>query len=530
MTRLRCAIYTRKSTKEGLDQSFNSLDAQREACEAYIASQKGEGWSTIRTAYDDGGWSGGTMDRPGLAHLLADIAVGKVDVIVVYKVDRLTRSLADFAKMVELFDRHSVSFVSVTQAFNTTSSMGRLTLNVLLSFAQFEREVTGERIRDKIAASKARGMWMGGTPALGYEPRDRTLVVIQPEAELVRAIFGRFLELGSVNALVRALAAEGVVTKRWTAASGRTRGGVSFSRGALFHLLRNRLYLGEIVHKGKSHPGQHPAIIDSALFDAVQARLASNAVTRGARTIRRAPLVGLLFDADGNRMSPTHSRNRHGRHYLYYVSAPLLTGGSVQGDMLSRVSAAPLEEALLERLRRWSGRREALLADLLSFVKRIQLHREWIMIDIETPPLEDWTVRVEAPDSCAVVDSILQFRSPLELRTRGGKTWLVDAGAGVRKPRPDRALIAGLRRAHAELDRHGIDMMDARASIDEAKGIADPYLRKLSALAFLAPDIQNMILEGRQPPGLTLASLLSAPPPLDWHEQRRLFGSDSSRA
>ena len=273
MRKLRCAIYTRKSSEEGLDQSFNSLDAQREACEAYVISQKGEGWTALRTAYDDGGWSGGTMERPGLKQLLADIAAGQIDIIVVYKVDRLTRSLGDFARMVELFDRHGVSFVSVTQAFNTTSSMGRLTLNVLLSFAQFEREVTGERIRDKIAASKARGMWMGGNPPLGYDPKDRTLVVNEPEAAVVHHIFTRYLELPSVNSLVTALANEGLVSKKWTSASGRTRGGVRFTRGPLFHLLRNRLYVGEIVHKNKTHPGLHPAIIDAGLFDAGQEKL-----------------------------------------------------------------------------------------------------------------------------------------------------------------------------------------------------------------------------------------------------------------
>ena len=276
----RCALYTRKSSEEGLDQQFNSLDAQREACEAFVKSQKSEGWRTLATRYDDGGVSGGSLQRPALQRLLADIAADQIEVVVVYKIDRLTRSLADFARMVELFDRHRVSFVSVTQAFNTTSSMGRLTLNVLLSFAQFERELTGERIRDKIAASKAKGMWMGGTVPLGYEvPTDasRALVLNEAEATTVRTIFKTYLELGSVPALQRWLDARGIRSKHRTTRGGRVMGGLPFSRGALFHLLRNRTYLGLIVHQHQAHPGRHAAIVETALFDAVQAKLNANA-------------------------------------------------------------------------------------------------------------------------------------------------------------------------------------------------------------------------------------------------------------
>lgn len=272
--RVRCAIYTRKSSEEGLEQGFNSLHAQREACEAYVRSQVGEGWQMLDAAYDDGGFSGGSMDRPGLAKLLADIEAGKVDVVVVYKVDRLTRSLTDFARIVEAFDRRGVSFVSVTPAFNTTTSMGRLTLNVLLSFAQFEREVTGERIRDKIAASKAKGMWMGGNLPLGYDaPVDRAtraLVVNTAEAETVRLIFDRYLELRSVHALVRWLAEQGIRSKAWTSSRGRQRGGEPFGRGALFHLLKNRTYVGEIPHRDRTYPGAHEPIVDAAVFAQVQ--------------------------------------------------------------------------------------------------------------------------------------------------------------------------------------------------------------------------------------------------------------------
>jgi site-specific DNA recombinase len=326
---VRCAIYTRKSSEEGLDQSFNSLDAQREAGEAYVKSQSHEGWKALSKLYDDGGYSGGTMERPALKCLLADVDAGLVDVVVVYKIDRLTRSLADFARIVERFDAQGISFVSVTQSFNTTSSMGRLTLNVLLSFAQFEREVTGERIRDKIAASKAKGMWMGGNPALGYElplVGTRTLRVNETEAETVRHIFARYLELGSVHALQRELVEQGIQSKRRVTASGRTIGGLRFSRGALFHLLRNQIYRGCIVHKHVAHEGDHEAIVEKELFDRVQQQLDCQArrhKSADAHPAVKAPLTGKLFDAAGEPMSPAFSRGRTRRLYRYYVSASL---------------------------------------------------------------------------------------------------------------------------------------------------------------------------------------------------------------
>ena len=279
---VRCAIYTRKSSEEGLEQEFNSLQAQREACEAFIESQRQEGWVCLRAAYDDGGFSGATMDRPALQQLLGDLTAGRVDTVVVYKIDRLTRSLADFAKIVEILDTRGASFVSVTQQFNTTTSMGRLTLNVLLSFAQFEREVIGERIRDKIAASKKKGMWMGGVPPLGYQAQDRKLVIVESEAEIVHFIFRRYAELGSVRLLKHELEARSIQSKLRTSASGRLRGGKPFARGALYLMLQNRIYRGEIVHKEQSHPGGHPPIIDQPLWDAVQAQLASNAAERNS--------------------------------------------------------------------------------------------------------------------------------------------------------------------------------------------------------------------------------------------------------
>src|ERR1700752_4305009 len=294
----RCAMYTRKSTKHNLDLEFNSPDAQREACEAYIKSQAHEGWRLNPDRYDDGGLSGASLDRPALQQLLADVRAGKITIVVVYKVDRLTRSLADFAKLVELFDEHNVSFVSITQSFNTTTSMGRLILNILLSFAQFEREVIGERIRDKIAVSKKKGMWMGGVPPLGYRVQDRKLVIIDSEAEIVRSIFRRYAELGSVRLLKEELEAQGRKSKSWTSAAGRVIGGKPFSRGALYLMLRNRTYRGESVHKGQSHPGEHPPIIDQPLWDAVQIRLAGNTAERPSGTSTHEPslLVGMLFD------------------------------------------------------------------------------------------------------------------------------------------------------------------------------------------------------------------------------------------
>ena len=320
---VRCAIYTRKSSEEGLEQAFNSLDAQREACEAYVLSQKHEGWAALPQMYDDGGVSGGTMERPALQRLLADIAAGKIDTVVVYKVDRLTRSLSDFARIVDVFEAHGVSFVSVTQAFNTTSSMGRLTLNMLLSFAQFEREVTGERIRDKIAASKQKGMWMGGLPPLGYDVADRKLVINQKEAETVCHIFRRSVDLGSVSTLQEELDAVSIVSKRRVDRFGRECGGKSLARGALYLMLQNRIYRGEIVHKQASYPGEHQPIIDQALWETVQGQLAENRVEcrTGARAAEPSLLAGLVHDDAGERMTPTHA-NKKGTRYRYYVRRP----------------------------------------------------------------------------------------------------------------------------------------------------------------------------------------------------------------
>ncbi|MGE0093094.1 MAG: recombinase family protein [Alphaproteobacteria bacterium] len=344
---LRCAIYTRKSSEEGLEQEFNSLQAQREACEAFISSQRHEGWRLIRTPYDDGGYSGGSMERPGIQALLKDVQARQIDVVVVYKVDRLTRSLSDFAKMVEAFDANGVSFVSVTQQFNTTTSMGRLTLNILLSFAQFEREVTGERIRDKFAASRRKGMWMGGTIPLGYDLKNRKLVVNAREAAQVREIFETYARVRCVRKLKAELEARGVRTKSWKSAAGVTRGGKSLSRGSLYNLLRNRLYLGEAVHKGKAHPGEHTAIVSDELWNKVQKTLEANRSHRKLRTncTERSPLAGLIFDEDGNLFSPSHT-SRNGLRYRYYVNQATLQHKTSKPGQIARLPAHELEEVV----------------------------------------------------------------------------------------------------------------------------------------------------------------------------------------
>jgi DNA invertase Pin-like site-specific DNA recombinase len=339
--KLRCAVYTRKSSEEGLDMEFNSLDAQREACESYVASQRQEGWVLVPEYYDDGGFSGGTLERPALQRLIADIEAGKVDIVVVYKIDRLSRSLMDFAKLVEVFDRKGVTFVSVTQSFNTTTSMGRLTLNILLSFAQFEREVIGERIRDKFAASRRKGMWMGGWAPLGYDVKDRKLVVNEPEAAVVRRIFERVAKGNSVTTIARELTAEGF----------RNKCGRALDKGRIYKLLNNRVYVGDAVHKGTAYPGEHEAIIPKALRDKVQATLSESPRLRANRNRAQTPalLKGLIFGPDGRAMSPTHTR-RGDRLYRYYVSQTLIKGGAVDAGV-ARLPAGEVEAAVIDQIR-----------------------------------------------------------------------------------------------------------------------------------------------------------------------------------
>jgi len=520
----RCAIYTRKSSEEGLDQEFNSLDAQREACAAYITSQAGEGWRKRTDHYDDGGISGATMKRAGLQRLLNDIASGQVDIVVVYKIDRLTRSLADFARMVEIFDAHDVSFVSVTQAFNTTSSMGRLTLNVLLSFAQFEREVTGERIRDKISASKAKGMWMGGTLPLGYdlpEPGSRALRINVAEADCVRHIFKRYLALGSVHRLAAELAQAGIHSKARVTARGRQIGGKIFSRGALFHLLRNKIYLGLIVHKDAAHPGQHKAILDQDLFDAVQARLDAQArrISADAVTRTRLALTGRIFDCDGAPMSPTSSRGSKGRYYRYYVSASLQQGRprTPDDEAIRRISATMIEACLGEIVNRITG--HAHTAPLANIV-RVDILNDHIKLQLPSDQLVAAGERMEIDEVIRSISgnpAVRQLVIPIELKVKSGRNWIIGGPEPTAKPDP--ALVRALRQAHEMVT------MDARGLPNMASAPTQPYQRKLIRLAFLAPDIQKQILEGRQPFGLTLSQLIACDLPFAWREQREMIGA-----
>ncbi len=516
---IRCAIYTRKSSDEGLDQAFNSLDAQRAAGEAYITSQASEGWTIIPTLYDDGGYSGGTMERPGLKALLADIEGGHIDLVVVYKIDRLTRSLTDFSRIIETFDKAGTSFVSVTQSFNTTDSMGRLMLNVLLSFAQFEREVTGERIRDKIAASKAKGMWMGGNLPLGYDlpaVGTRTLLVNEGEAGTVRHIFNRYLEIGSVHALQRELTSQGINSKLRTFSTGRTSSGQAFSRGALFHLLRNQIYLGKIVHRGRVFEGAHDGIVEPDLFERVQKRLDAQARRHSANAEHRsqkAPLTGKLFDAVGEPMSPAASRGRSGRAYRYYVSASLQQGlRPSDANLVQRLSAPEIERIIAEAIRRWYLRAE----DPFAVVKSVHLSERGLQLTLEATHCTNLMTRLA--DNEVILDRTpdrVTILLPIIFPTRGGRHLVVPAQA--RPPQPDRVLIGALRKAHAMLStERGLPTIEAAPT--------SPYDRSILRLAFLAPDIQQAILEGRQPHRLNLETFKSIELPLNWSRQRDLLG------
>jgi len=505
---IRCAVYTRKSSEEGLEQEYNSLHAQRDACEAYIKSQVGEGWACLRTAYDDGGISGGTMERPGLKQLLADIAARRIDVVVVYKVDRLTRSLWDFAKIVEVFDRHLVSFVSVTQSFNTTSSMGRLTLNMLLSFAQFEREVTSERIRDKIAASKKKGMWMGGGVPLGYEAVGRTLKINEAEAETVRGIFRRYLELRSVHQLAAALKMDGIKSRRTIFSTGRVRGGCDLNRGALFAMLANPAYLGKVRHKEQVYDGLHPPIVDQDLFDAVQVILSENRYRRGEGSSRRtrSPLVGMVFDATGGALTPTFTKRPGGKIYRYYVAAELQRGGC-SSSPISRLPAPPLEQLVATTLARAGG-------PSTVRVERVVVHTDAVEITLGTPGtghsrypadgvddrlLPGEQVRPDGPGRIVVTRSI-------RIKTRAGRiTRLEPPGAVTVRP-PNPALVGALRRVHR----------------NAAAGLlaGGAYDRRLAPLRYLAPDLQTRMLAGDHRFDLTLDEAVAiATQPL-WATQR----------
>jgi site-specific DNA recombinase len=559
---IRCAIYTRKSSEEGLEQEFNSLQAQREPCEAFIKSQRHEGWVCLPAGYDDGGLSGATLERPALQQLLAEIQAGRVDIVVVYKVDRLTRSLADFAKIVEILDAKGVSFVSVTQQFNTTTSMGRLTLNVLLSFAQFEREVTGERIRDKIAASKKKGMWMGGVPPLGYRVWDGKLVVVDNEAETVCYIFRRYAELGSIRLLKEELDAQGLKSKCWMSTSGRLWGGKPFARGALYLMLQNRIYRGEIVHKERSYPGEHTAIIDRELWDAVQARLAGNVAQRnaGGWGVQPSLLAGLLFDGDGNRMTPSHAVKK-GTRYRYYVSRPLITKDQADRSAGRRIPAGEIEQFVMSQVRQWllnSGsiyqaisawlpepsaqqRLVARAAEigtqlsawpparartiLTALIERVEVRVDHVDIHLRPTGLTA-LFDIAVPSQSLLDEETLILSVPARLRRTGMDiSLLIDGTDSFTVAKPDARLIKLLVRAH----RFNTTLVQSDSvpfpALAVREGVSRSYFTRVVRLSYLAPDIIQAILEGRQPRDLTAEKLLAhSRLPLAWHDQRTALG------
>ncbi len=573
---VRCAIYTRKSSEEGLEQDFNSLHAQREACEAYVASQRHEGWTVLPEVYDDGGFSSGSMERPALRGLLQAIDAGGVDVVVVYKVDRLTRSLADFAKIVEVFDAKSVSFVSVTQQFNTTSSMGRLTLNVLLSFAQFEREVTGERIRDKIAASKRKGMWMGGNVPLGYLAQDRSLAIDPDEAATVRQVYDLYREFGNVRLVQVETDRLGLVSKRRPRPDGRVLGGVGFTRGALYKLLSNPVYAGDIVHRDKRHRGLHAPIIAPEAWEAVQRQLTSQAARARGQGSAQSPslLAGLIVDEAGAPLTPTHA-NKKGRRYRYYVSRTLVAGpnaepaasattraprkpdttttntwrlpaNEIEMLVIEAVYALLIDQSrLMDQLGLGMLRPDALdaalassaqLADALkdatgheqrdllqAIVERVEIGPERVIVDMNTiavwAELGAQDMRVD-PDAR---DPQLQLTIPIRLARRGSELKLVMADRP--ETNRDRNLIGRLAKGYLWFEELRTGAVQSLAAIAEREGITVPMVRRACDLAFLSTDMIEAILAGEQPIEInTEAFKVAYPLPIGWEEQRRVLG------
>ena len=549
MTKIRCAIYTRKSSEEGLEQDFNSLDAQYEACAAYILSQASEGWSLLDRRYDDGGLSGGTLERPSLRRLLSDIEAGLIDIVVVYKVDRLTRSLLDFSRLVETMDAAEVSFVSVTQSFNTTNSMGRLTLNMLLSFAQFEREVTAERIRDKIAASKAKGMWMGGTPPLAYEPDGRTLKIVPEHAEVIRSLFELYDKLGTVPRLQDRLEDEGVTVPVRIIGKGRQIGGKPFLRAQLYRLLSNPVYIGKIAHRGTIHDGQHDAIIEQALWDRVQARLKGNAQgEQRAKTVKSASLLaGRCFDAAGAALVATHAV-KDTRRYRYYVSRSLQHGkASNQGGGM-RIPAMELEKAVAQRIADWLGnplavlarlqteptseQARAMIAGLQTLAARVSKRERFIMRQLCT------RVTIHA-EKLAIEISALQLANALDkpvpsdlypivldaaasLQRTGRKLTFVQDGRHAGSSEPNLELVRLLAKARdwwKRIAKGGIDI----AALAREEDINPSYVSRVVRLNFLAPSLIEEILAGTQPASVRAQSLRLADLPVDWEAQRKLL-------
>ena len=509
----RCAVYTRVSTDSGLEQDFNSLDNQREACDAYIRSQAQEGWRPIRDRFDDGGFSGGSIERPALQKLLEEIRARRIDVVVVYKIDRLTRSLSDFAKLVELFDAHEVSIISVTQAFNTTTSMGRLTLNMLLSFAQFEREITGERIRDKVAASKRKGIWMGGAVPLGYRVENRALHIVEAEADIVRMLFQRYLELGSVVRLKAALVAEAIVSPIRVSQSGKTSGGRPMSRGCLYGILSNPIYLGRLRHKGLIHERLHSAIIDLGIWEAAHERLCAQTITRrDPEPDLHSFLIGKLYDDKGNWMAASFAC-KGAKRYRYYISRPTLIGEAQRSGSIARVAAAEVEREVTRAVERHFAAQPS-KAEVQNAIERVTIGATGIEILLTESSVAEGESR-----------TLMSPWAPTPSRRR--REIIQVAGTSSE---PSRAMRAKARSYFTEA------MRDARRWLDEL--LSDPHqtideiatrehrstrlLRMTLSLAFLSPDLVKAAIEGRLPRGLNVRRVVELP--MLWSDQWRALG------
>ena len=511
---IRCAIYTRVSTDQGLEQEFSSLDAQREASEAYIKSQTHEGWSCLKEQYDDGGFSGGSLERPALQRLLEDVRLKKLDVIVVYKVDRLTRSLADFAKLVELFYANDVSFVSVTQSFNTTSSMGRLTLNVLLSFAQFEREVTGERIRDKIAASKKKGLWMGGVVPYGYKAENRKLLVEESEAQDVRQIFELYTKLKSIPALIRELEERNIKSRIRKRATGTEFGGILFTTGPLSHMLGNRVYLGEINHRDQSYPGEHAAVISEDLFNAVQeTRLLGASKRRESNEKSGALLAGLLYDDKGNRMSPTHAQ-RSGLRYHYYQSWVLAQGQKEKAGSVNRASATEIDrvvsKAVVEHLGSTEVDTTQIRALVRSHVQQVVVHADCLKLTLKSETGEQGEV----------------FTVPWVKPSATRKREILGSSDKV-PTRPIRSkarsrLLKGIAQGRLWLNQLIEGHVEDIGALAAKQGVSEKTVRSTLSLAFLAPDLVQAAIDGNLPRGLGVTQMTDLL--MDWAAQRQQLG------
>ena len=532
---VRCAIYTRVSTEAGLDQDFNSLDAQYDAAQAYIRSQAHAGWTLVRTRYDDGGFSGGSTDRPALQQLLEDIRAHRINVIVVYKVDRLTRSLVDFAKLVELFDAHGVSFVSVTQQFNTTTSMGRLTLNVLLSFAQFEREVTSERIRDKIGASKRKGLWVGGVVPLGYQAKDRKIAVVADEAKTVRHIFRRYLDLGSLNLLLTDLRRTGVKTKLRPLSNGRTIGGIPFTRGSLAAFLRNRFYIGEVRYKGEVFPGEQPPLLDRALFEAVQTQLDQQRTNHAkARQKSQSLLTGRIFDARGNRMTPSHAV-KNGVRYRYYISSVLIQGQADKAATLNRVPADEIEALIVSALRKHLKVQSNTKVDkdlVSTYVARVDVTQDQLAVQLSgKPDQQDGKEDQALSRKSGVHDHanpnimVIPWRKPPSKQPR--EIILPAGGSSHRDSRPIRSetrvrLVTAIAKGRRWLDELMAGTVTNVEQIATTENCTGRQINMTISLAFLAPNLVQAAVEGRLPRGVGIANLRDAP--VEWSLQYARLG------